>query len=188
MACLNYVICCILKIKYVIIFQDKYFFTFNNGLRLFFKNKSASSARRKAHYLPIKPSSKECEQMSCILTLYIRCIMFMALFIDQHLCIILCILDDILIISPMRFGVHWHHRQGAQFNFKFFETSNNHKHLLNTCYKITLFYTKYTNLNYHKNVLTEVYVYWNSWKFKPVFTQTAPLWISLKCLHWCVCL
>jgi hypothetical protein len=43
--------------------------------------------------------------MSCTLTLYILCITFIALFIDQHLCIILCILDDILIISPMHFSV-----------------------------------------------------------------------------------
>ena len=69
--------------------------------------------------------------------------------------------------SPVQLQVLWN-------------TSNDHKHLL------AARYTEYTTLNYHKNVFTDVYVYWNSWKFKPVFTQTAPLWITLKFLHWCV--
>jgi hypothetical protein len=63
--------------------------------------------------------------------LYGLCIMFIALFIDQHLCIILCILDDISIISPMRFGVCCHHCQGAQFNFMFSET---HQMITSTCW------------------------------------------------------
>jgi len=57
--------------------------------------------------------------------------MFIALLIDQHLRIILSILDDILIISPTRFSVRWHHQQGAQFNFKFSET---HQMITSTCW------------------------------------------------------
>jgi len=139
--------------------KTNFFFTFNNGLCLFFKNKSAISVRRKAHCLPITPSSKECEEMSCILTLYILGIMFIGLFIDQHLCIILCILDDILIISPTHFSVHWHHCQGAQFNFKFFETQ---QMITSTCWPHT------TRSHF--------------------FTQNIQLLIIIKSLHWCVCL
>jgi hypothetical protein len=121
--------------------------------------------------------------MSCTLTLYILCIMFIALFIDQHLCIILCILDDILIISTKRFSVRWHHHQGGQFNFKFFET---HQMITSTCWPHATrshFFPQNIELLLIIKISSLIYVHWNSWKFKPVFTQTAPLWISLKCLH-----
>jgi len=35
--------------------------------------------------------------------------MFISPFIDQHLRTILCVLDHILVIAPMRFGVLRHH-------------------------------------------------------------------------------
>ena len=35
---------------------------------------------------------------------------------------LLCIFDQILIIAPTRFALHWHHLQGTPFKCKFFET------------------------------------------------------------------
>jgi len=39
------------------------------------------------------------------LMLYIPCVMFISPFTDQHLSTIQCILDHILIIAPMNFGL-----------------------------------------------------------------------------------
>jgi hypothetical protein len=147
------------------------------------KIKVLSLSEGKHTIYPLHHQAKNVNKLSCILTLYILCIMFIELF----LCIILCILDDILIISPMHFSVPWHHRQGAQFIFKFFET---HQMITSTCWPHATrshFFTQNIQL-LSQNVFTDVYVYWNSSKFKSVFTQTAPLRISLKCLHWCICL
>jgi hypothetical protein len=78
--------------------------------------------------------------MSCILTLYTMCIMFIALFIDQHLCIILCILDDITNYFSNAFRCSLTSSSGSPVQLRvLWNTSNDHKHLLVARYKIALF-------------------------------------------------
>ena len=53
-----------------------------------------------------------------VLIVYIPRIMFTPPFINQHLSTMLCITNP----APTRFGVFWHHLQGAPPNWKFFTT------------------------------------------------------------------
>jgi len=68
------------------------------------------------HNIPENDCSK------IILTLYVPCIMFTSLFINQHLCTTICILNHKLVTAPTRYCVYWHHCQEALPNCRFFVT------------------------------------------------------------------
>jgi hypothetical protein len=57
--------------------------------------------------------SEYVQYLGVILMFYISCIMFTSHFIDQHLRIILCAVDHVLIITPAHFGVRRRHLRGA---------------------------------------------------------------------------
>ena len=59
--------------------------------------------------------------------------MFVLPFIDQYLCTILYILDQILIAAPTRLGVHCHLLQEPRFTIKFFET---HRMMASICWPL----------------------------------------------------
>ena len=84
----------------------------------------------------------------CInLVLYVPCIIFvLSLFINQHLCTLLCILNHTLVTHPARFFQCWHRLQGGWSNCKFYAT---HPSLLTVRHETVVFQTKMHRFEYH---------------------------------------
>jgi hypothetical protein len=67
-------------------------------------------------------TSKQTKPQYKILKSYVQCITFILPYINQHLCTTLCIINHVLVTNLTRFGVYWHHLQGAQYNCIFVAT------------------------------------------------------------------